>query len=162
VWFGSIQIFCTIRLTDHRKKPGTAIQCKTKDSSCHQQSSVWLLRILYVETGTLLFYFVHLEVVFPEIRVYFKMLEWILLRVVLLTVKNSRTSGLIIAFILEKFWTDVLWMVYVGMEFISIAVWVTKHHVRLLCKCIGYTKVHADMACKRPWISGNTTSMWTK
>jgi hypothetical protein len=30
---------------------------------------------LYVETGTLLFYFVHLEVVFPEIQVYFKMLE---------------------------------------------------------------------------------------
>jgi hypothetical protein len=28
-----------------------------------------------VETGTLLFYFVHLEVVFPEIPVYFKMLE---------------------------------------------------------------------------------------
>jgi hypothetical protein len=27
-------------------------------------------------TGTLLFYFVHLEVVFPEIQVYFKMLEW--------------------------------------------------------------------------------------
>jgi hypothetical protein len=28
-----------------------------------------------VQTGTLLFYFVHLEVVFPEIQVYFKMLE---------------------------------------------------------------------------------------
>ena len=38
--FGSIQIFCTIRLANHRKKPGTATQCKTKDSSCHRQSSV--------------------------------------------------------------------------------------------------------------------------
>jgi hypothetical protein len=38
--FGSIQIFCTIRLADHRAKPGTDIQCKTKDSSCHRQSSV--------------------------------------------------------------------------------------------------------------------------
>jgi hypothetical protein len=28
----------------------------------------------------------------------------------LLTVKNSTTSGLIIAFILERFWADVLWM----------------------------------------------------
>jgi hypothetical protein len=28
-----------------------------------------------VEAGTLLFYFFHLEVVFPEIQVYFKMLE---------------------------------------------------------------------------------------
>jgi hypothetical protein len=41
--FGSIQMFCTIRLADHRKKPGTAIQCKTKDSSCHRQSSVQVL-----------------------------------------------------------------------------------------------------------------------
>jgi hypothetical protein len=38
--FGTIQIFCTIRQVDHHTKPGTAIQCKTKDSSCHQQSSV--------------------------------------------------------------------------------------------------------------------------
>jgi hypothetical protein len=41
--FGSIQIFCTIRLANHRKKPGTATQCKTKDSSCHRQSSVRVL-----------------------------------------------------------------------------------------------------------------------
>jgi hypothetical protein len=41
--FGNIQIFCIIRLADHRKKPGTAIQCKTKDSSCHRQSSVRVL-----------------------------------------------------------------------------------------------------------------------
>ena len=34
-----------------------------------------LIQNLYVETGTLLFYFVHLEVVFPEIQIYFKMLE---------------------------------------------------------------------------------------
>ena len=27
-------------LYNHRTKPGTAIQCKTKDSSCHRQSSV--------------------------------------------------------------------------------------------------------------------------
>ena len=39
------------------------------------------------------------------------------------------------------------------MKFISIhgiAVWATKHRVHLLWTCIGYTKVHADMACKRP------------
>jgi hypothetical protein len=41
--FGNIQIFCTIRLVDHRTKPGTAIQCQTKDSSCHQQTSVRVL-----------------------------------------------------------------------------------------------------------------------
>jgi hypothetical protein len=41
--FGSIQIFCTLRLADHRKKPGTATPCKTKDSSCHRQSSVHVL-----------------------------------------------------------------------------------------------------------------------
>jgi hypothetical protein len=29
--FGSIKIFCTIRLADHCTKPGTAMQCKTKD-----------------------------------------------------------------------------------------------------------------------------------
>ena len=28
-------------LYNHRTKSGTAIQCKTKDSSCHRQSSVW-------------------------------------------------------------------------------------------------------------------------
>jgi hypothetical protein len=39
-YFGSIQIFCTIRLTGHRIEPGTAMQCKTKDSSWHRQSSV--------------------------------------------------------------------------------------------------------------------------
>ena len=33
-----------------------------------------------------------------------------LLCVVSLTVKDSTTSGLIIAFILERFWADVLWM----------------------------------------------------
>jgi hypothetical protein len=38
--FGSFQILCTIRPDDHRIEPGTAIQCKTKDSSCHRQSSV--------------------------------------------------------------------------------------------------------------------------
>jgi hypothetical protein len=27
------QIFCTIRMTGHRIEPGTAVQCKTKDSS---------------------------------------------------------------------------------------------------------------------------------
>jgi hypothetical protein len=64
--------------------------------------------MLYVETGTLLFYFVHLEVVFPEIQVLvgMKFINYtdniVLLRVVLLTVKDS-TSGLIIAFILERF-----------------------------------------------------------
>jgi hypothetical protein len=42
--FGSIQIFYTIRLADHRTKPGTAIQCKSKDSNCHWQSSVRVLR----------------------------------------------------------------------------------------------------------------------
>jgi hypothetical protein len=31
------------KLADHRTKPGTAIQCKTKDSSCHRQSSVQVL-----------------------------------------------------------------------------------------------------------------------
>ena len=44
--FGSIQIFCIIRLANHRKKPGTAIlpiQCKTKHSSCHRHSSVRIL-----------------------------------------------------------------------------------------------------------------------
>ena len=41
--FGSTQIFCTIRLADHGTKPGTAIQCKTKGSSCHRQSSVRIL-----------------------------------------------------------------------------------------------------------------------
>ena len=30
-------------LYDHRKKPGTATRCKTKDSSCHRQSSVRVL-----------------------------------------------------------------------------------------------------------------------
>ena len=39
-YFGIIQIFCTIRLTGHRIEPGTAVQCKTKDSSWHRQSSV--------------------------------------------------------------------------------------------------------------------------
>jgi hypothetical protein len=34
----NLSVYC--RLTDHRTKPGTAIQCKTKDSSCHRQSSV--------------------------------------------------------------------------------------------------------------------------
>jgi hypothetical protein len=38
--FGSFQILCTIRLHDHRIEPGTALQCKIKDSSCHRQSSV--------------------------------------------------------------------------------------------------------------------------
>ena len=33
-----------------------------------------------------------------------------LLHVVLLTVKESTTSGLMIAFILERFGADVLWM----------------------------------------------------
>ena len=41
--FGSIQIFYTIRLADHRTKPGTAIQCKSKDSNCHRQSSIRVL-----------------------------------------------------------------------------------------------------------------------
>ena len=41
--FGSFQILWTIRPDDHRIEPGTAIQCKTKDSSCHRQRSlrVW-------------------------------------------------------------------------------------------------------------------------
>jgi hypothetical protein len=48
----AIQIFCTIRLVDHRTKPGTAIQCKTKDSSCHRQSSVRVLsRILAAQSS---------------------------------------------------------------------------------------------------------------
>jgi hypothetical protein len=38
--FSSTQIVCTIRLADHGTKPGTAIQCKTKDSNCHRQNSV--------------------------------------------------------------------------------------------------------------------------
>jgi hypothetical protein len=33
-------------------------------------------KFCYVETETFLIYFVHLEVVFPEIQVYLKMLEW--------------------------------------------------------------------------------------
>ena len=39
--FGSFQILCTIRPDDHRIEPGTALQCKTKDSSCHRQSLKW-------------------------------------------------------------------------------------------------------------------------
>jgi hypothetical protein len=35
------QILVTFKY--HRKKPGTAIQCKTKDLSCHRQSSVRVL-----------------------------------------------------------------------------------------------------------------------
>ena len=35
--FGSFQILCTIKLHDHRIEPGTALQCKIKDSSCHRQ-----------------------------------------------------------------------------------------------------------------------------
>ena len=68
---------------------------------------------MWRQPGTLLFYFVHLEVVFPEIQV----------------LKN------------------------VGMKFISIALSKTKHHVQctpFMNMYIGYTKVHADMACKRP------------
>ena len=38
--FGSFQILCTIKLHDHRIEPGTALQCKIKNSSCHRQSSV--------------------------------------------------------------------------------------------------------------------------
>ena len=44
-------------------------------------------------------------------------------------------------------------LVVINYQFISIhgiAVWVTKHRVHLLWTCIGYTKVHADMAWKRP------------
>ena len=41
--FDSTQIVCTIRLADHGTKPGTAIQCKTKDSNCHRQNSVRVL-----------------------------------------------------------------------------------------------------------------------
>jgi hypothetical protein len=37
-------ILCTIRLANHCTKPGTAIQCKTKDLSCNRQSSVRGLR----------------------------------------------------------------------------------------------------------------------
>ena len=40
------QICCTIRLADHGTKPGTAIQCKTKGSSCHRQSSVRVLSVI--------------------------------------------------------------------------------------------------------------------
>jgi hypothetical protein len=45
-YFSSTQICCTIRLADHGTKPGTAIQCKTKDSSCHRQSYVRVLNVI--------------------------------------------------------------------------------------------------------------------
>jgi hypothetical protein len=38
--FNSFQILCTIWPDDHRIEHGTALQCKTKNSSCHRQSSV--------------------------------------------------------------------------------------------------------------------------
>jgi hypothetical protein len=44
--FGSTQLFCTIRLADHGTKPGTAMQCTTKGSSCHRQSSVRVLSVI--------------------------------------------------------------------------------------------------------------------
>jgi hypothetical protein len=51
-YFGSIQIFCTIRLVDLRTKPGTAMQCKTKDSSC---SSGYLGGIVLLNLWSVLF-----------------------------------------------------------------------------------------------------------
>ena len=39
-------MFCTIRLANYGTQPGTAIQCKTKGSSCHQQSSVRVLSVI--------------------------------------------------------------------------------------------------------------------
>jgi hypothetical protein len=53
---GSTQIFCTIRLADHGTKPGTAIQCKTKGSSCHRESSVRVLSVIRAAQSYLLTY----------------------------------------------------------------------------------------------------------
>jgi hypothetical protein len=51
---------------DHGTKPGTAIQCKTKGSSCHRQSSVRVLSVIRAAQSSVfcVFFFRPLFIIF--------------------------------------------------------------------------------------------------
>jgi len=83
---GSTQIFCTIRLADRGTKPGTAMQCKTKGSSCHRQSSVRFLSVIRAAQSSV-FCVVFLRPLF----IIFSFFDWLLhcIPITLLTSTNK-------------------------------------------------------------------------